>query len=183
MPDEKKYTLDEEGNVKIVKEESKFDPIPADEYDLIIQNIETRTGKDSHEPYFSVEHSVVHNEEFENKRIWENVSPSAAWRVTQLVEAAYGPLDVEVGEEFEFNIFDLFGAEVRARVGLETGQDGVVRNNIVRYLPKGEGATAGALTSVKPPAATGRTAAKRPAAKTAAKPAARSKPPKRRSTK
>jgi hypothetical protein len=151
MPDEQDYYIDEDGNVQVKKEESKFEPVPADDYDLIIQKVEMRTGQDSGAPFFAIEHAITSDdEEFDNRRVWENISPSVAWRVTQLVEGVYGPQDeIEEGEMMEFNIFDLFGMEVAARVGIEEGRDGVPRNNIVRYYPAEEGANV--AQALKPP--------------------------------
>lgn len=151
MAEEVDYYIDEEGNVRVEKTESQFEPVPADEYDLIIQKVEIREGQESGKPYFSIEHAITStDEDVDNKRVWENISPSVPWRITQLIEGIYGvDEDIEEGEMMEFNIFDLYGMTVTARVGLETGRDGVIRNNIVRYLPADEGANL--EQSVKPP--------------------------------
>jgi hypothetical protein len=150
MPD-KDYYIDEEGNVRVNYEKSSFEPIPAGEYDLIIQNIEIREGQTSGKPYFNIELRVSDpDDSLDNKPVWENISPSVNWRVSQLLEAVYGPQDVEEGEELEFNIFDLYGARVRARVGLEERQDGAgMTNTILRFLPSVDGEAA--LTPVQPP--------------------------------
>jgi len=132
------YFIDEDGNVKVRYEKSSFEPVPAGEYDLIIQQIEIREGQDSGEPYFNIEMRISDpDDSLDNKPIWENISPSVAWRVNQLLEAVYGPQDdLEEGDEVEFNIFDLYGAKVRARVGLEERQDGAgMTNTILRFLP------------------------------------------------
>lgn len=137
------YFIDEDGNVKVLYEKSSFEPIPAGEYDLIIQQIEIREGQDSGEPYFNIELRVTDPDDaLDNKPIWENISPSVNWRVNQLLEAVYGPnTELEEGDEVEFNIFDLYGASVRARVGLEERQDGAgMTNTILRFLPsEGQG--------------------------------------------
>lgn len=173
MPEEVDYYIDEEGNVRVEKQESQFEPVPADEYDLIIQKVEIREGKESGKPYFAIEHAITStDEDVDNQRVWENISPQAPWRVTQLIEGIYGvDEEIEDGEMMEFNIFDLFGMTVTARVGLEEGRDGVVRNNIVRYLPADEGANL--EQSVKPPKK--KAAAKKKKAPTKRKAAAKRK--------
>lgn len=135
---DKDYYIDEEGNVKVNYEKSSFEPIPAGEYDLVIQQVEIREGQDSGDPYFNIELRVTDpDDSLDNKPIWENVSPSVAWRVNQLLEAVHGPnTELEEGDEVEFNIFDLYGAKVRARVGLEERRDGAgMTNTILRFLP------------------------------------------------
>jgi hypothetical protein len=61
--------------------------------------------------------------------------------MTQLIEAVEGPLDAEEGDDVEFNVFDLFGAKITARVGLEEvergSRKGEMRNNISRFIPLG----------------------------------------------
>lgn len=138
---QEEYYIDDEGNVKVKYKTSSFEPVPAGEYDMIIQDIDVRTGKDSGNPYFHVEFRISDTDPaLDNKVIWENISPAAEWRVTQLVEAVYGKFDnLEEDDEIEFNIFDLFGARVRARVGLEEIEQGArkgeMTNNISRFLP------------------------------------------------
>lgn len=155
MPDqEETYRIDAEGNVVVDYQESSFEPIPSAEYDLIVQNVEVKEGRKSQKPYFAFEFRTSDPDpDLDNKVIWENISPSAAWRVTQLIQAVYGvDEDLAEGDQIEFNIFDLFGAKVRARVGLEEvkegSRQGEMRNCITRFLPAGE--DYGALDSEQP---------------------------------
>jgi hypothetical protein len=143
MADEQEYYIDEDGNVKVLYTESQFEPIPAGEYDLVVQDVQVKTGQDSGDPYFAFEFRTSDTDpEFDNKVVWENISPKTAWRITALLESVYGPMDLEEGDEMEFNVFDLFGATFRARVGLEEVQKGTrkgeMRNNIARFVTQGE---------------------------------------------
>ena len=170
---EQEYTIDEDGNVQVQYKESTFEPIPSAEYDLIIQNVEVREGQDSGQPYFAFEFRTSDPDpDLDNKVVWENISPQAAWRVTQLIESAWGPQDLEEDDILEFNIFDLFGTRVRARVGLEEiekgPRTGEMRNCITRFLVAGEEEG----PSKKPPAKAKRKStakAKKPAKKAARK--------------
>jgi hypothetical protein len=142
MADEQDFYIDDDGNVKVKYTESQFEPIPAGEYDMIIQNVEVRRGKESGDQYFAFEFRTSDPDgEYDNKVVWENISPKAAWRMTQLIEAVEGPLDAEEGDEVGFNVFDLFGAKITARVGLEEvergSRKGEMRNNISRFIPLG----------------------------------------------
>ena len=161
-------TIDAEGNVTFAYQAgSDFEPVPAGEYDLIVQNVEVKQGKDSGKDYFAFEFRISdENEEYDNKPIWENISPVARWRVTQLLESVYGAMDVEEDEEVEFNLFDLFGAKVVAQVGQETNNKGRVVNNIGRFLSDDEGENL--EESVKPPAAKKKAPAKRKTTRKAA---------------
>lgn len=134
---EAQYTLDDQGNLTIpFAPGGDFEPVPAGEYDLIIQQIEVREGRESGDPYFALELRITDPDpEIDNKPVWENISPKAAWRVTQLVEAVYGEIDeVEEGDDIDINIFDLYGAQVRADVGQEENNKGRVVNTINRFL-------------------------------------------------
>ena len=143
MPPKKKksdHTIDSDGNVTYrYQKGADFEPVPSGEYDLIIQTVEVRQAKDPpHNDFFAFEFRVTDaDEECDNKPIWENISPSARWRVTQLLESVYGPMEVDEDEEVEFNIFDLFGARVRAQVGQEVNNKGRTVNNIGRFLVEG----------------------------------------------
>ena len=162
------YTIDADGNVVFNYQEGQsFEPVPAGEYDLIVQNVEVKQGRDSGKDYFAFEFRITDaNEEFDNKPVWENISPTARWRVSQLLESVYGSMGVDDGEAVEFNLFDLFGARVRAQVGQETNNKGRVVNNIGRFLSEGD--ESGALDSETPPKKK-----KAPAKKAAAKKATR----------
>jgi len=137
---QEEYYIDDEGNVKVKYKGSSFEPVPAGEYDMIIQDVEVRTGKESGNPYFHIEFRISDADpSLDNKVVWENISPVAQWRVTQLVEAVYGKFDdVEEDDEIEFNVFDLFGAKIRARVGLEEieqgSRKGEMTNTITRFI-------------------------------------------------
>jgi hypothetical protein len=116
MAEEQDFYIDEDGNVKVKYTESQFEPIPAGEYDMIIQNVEVRRGKESGDQYFAFEFRTSDPDgEYDNKVVWENISPKAAWRMTQLIETA--------------------------RVGLEEvergSRKGEMRNNISRFIPLG----------------------------------------------
>lgn len=144
MADQPNYTIDDEGNVSYEHSSSTFEPIPADDYDLIVQNIEVKTTKDKKSQYFAFEFRTSDpDDDLDNKPIFENISPKAGWRISQLIAAVEGEMeDIEDGDTVEFNIFDLFGAKLRARVGLEEieqgSRKGDMRNNIVRFTPLGE---------------------------------------------
>ena len=162
------YTIDAEGNVTYAYAKgADFEPVPAGEYDLIVQNVEVKQGKESGKDYFAFEFRISDsNEEYDNKPIWENISPTAAWRISQLLEAVYGDMEAEEGEDVEFNLFDLFGARVHAQIGQETNNKGRVVNNVGRFISEDE---PGVLESDTPPKIAKKEPAKKATRKAAAK--------------
>ena len=153
------YEITEDGRVIFHKTSGgEFAPVPVGDYELIVQSVDQRFGKDSGDPYFAFEFRTSSTDpELDNKAIWENISPKAQWRLTQLHEAVNGKDDAqEDGEVLELNVFDLFGAKVKARLGLETSKlDGKVRNKITRFYPAGdeEPAPSPVRTTTRTPAA------------------------------
>lgn len=159
---EAEYEITEDGRVIFHKQSGgDFAPVPVGDYELVIQSVEQRFGKESGKPYFAFEFRTSSTDaELDNKAVWENISPEAAWRLTQLWEAVNGKTEEEDGAQLEMNVFDLFGAHVVARLGLETGQDGKIRNKITRFYAAAEEAAPAAAptpqratTQVQKPAA------------------------------
>jgi hypothetical protein len=66
--------------------ENSFEPLPEDDYECIVENVEVRESKSSDNPYLNWE-LTVQNEEYEGRKIWlgASLSPKALFTLEEML--------------------------------------------------------------------------------------------------
>jgi len=111
-----------------------FEPIPNGAYPCTVFDVEQRTGKDSGQPYLSVQFKVQGGE-YDGRRLWSNYSlqQQSLWAIKGLL-ITLGWSEEQLAGQFEFEPTELMG---KACVVVATVGDyqGKATNNVDRVLP------------------------------------------------
>lgn len=125
------------------------DPLPLGNYWADIKTAEIKQGPKA--PFIKIQLSVAYPPEPEARpwTVFENVSLSlkAKFRLDQLYAALYGK--GEAGKT-RLNILEMVGRSLLVHLGQERDNKGVMRNNVINFIPLDEAETV-ALVGVEPP--------------------------------
>lgn len=106
-----------------------FAPLPDGVYHVKLADVDTsREGPKG--PYWSWEFDVVQNDEFNNRKLWNNTSLSkaAAFKMDETYKAFGVPLDTDTD--------DMIGMVVKAQVSVRTIQEGERRGELSNQIDR-----------------------------------------------
>ena len=108
---------------------SDFNPIDPAQYELSITKCEHKIGANSGKPYLNLELTVINDDDFNGRKIFDIVSlqESSLWKLKQLAESC----GQEISDDFDTE--DFIGETVTAVVTIETSEEYGDKNRVKNY--------------------------------------------------
>jgi hypothetical protein len=116
----------------------EFEPVPAGVYSVVVTEMnESEEDGPSGYPYVGVVMTILEGE-FENRKLFSNLSmsPKAAFKVKEFLEACGVPEEQLTSEEFEFDPEEYVNAEFDVAASVKN-VDGVMRNAVTNFISAG----------------------------------------------
>ena len=110
-------------------ESSSFDPIDPGTYDFRVTGCEQKTSKSSGNPYLNIELTVINDDDFDNRKVFDIISlqENSLWKLKEFAASC----GVDIDDEFDTE--DFIDEEVTAVVDIEVNDQYGDKNRVKAY--------------------------------------------------